>query len=156
MKKFCRRCSTEKELADFTRRTDRPSGVRSECKACEKIRHKIWCIRNPEKAAAIVRLTQKKHAATVNKRIREWIQKNPKKRCAKNGYRRARKIMRTPSWADLGKIKDFYNRCPSGMEVDHIYPLNGKTVSGLHVLNNLQYLTPEQNRSKGVRYGVCL
>lgn len=45
-------------------------------------------------------------------------------------------------------ILEFYNNRPEGMEVDHIVPLNGENVSGLHVPWNFQYLTPEENRNK--------
>lgn len=58
------------------------------------------------------------------------------------------KIKRTPSWTDLIAITEFYKACPKGMAVDHIIPLQGKNVSGLHVINNLQYLTKSENSSK--------
>lgn len=54
----------------------------------------------------------------------------------------------TPKWADLEAIKLFYLVCPKGMTVDHIIPLKGKNVSGLHVLENLQYLTARENSKK--------
>lgn len=68
-----------------------------------------------------------------------------KNKCAK---RRASKFNATPSWADLEAIKNFYNNCPKGYEVDHIIPLKHDKVCGLHVLENLQYLTKSENSSK--------
>tara|TARA_B100001063_G_C16730252_1_gene538882 strand:+ start:180 stop:998 length:819 start_codon:yes stop_codon:yes gene_type:complete len=62
--------------------------------------------------------------------------------------RRARKMNATPAWADLKKIKEFIIKCPEGMHVDHIAPLGSKKMCGLHVIENLQYLTPEENHSK--------
>lgn len=60
--------------------------------------------------------------------------------------------LRTPPWADLLKIKEVYSNCPIGMEVDHIVPLNGKNVSGLHVEYNLQYLSPYDNHAKNNKF----
>lgn len=59
----------------------------------------------------------------------------------------------TPSWANQEKIKAVYAEAKRlGMAVDHIIPLRGKTVCGLHVENNLQLLPPLQNTLKGNRF----
>lgn len=65
---------------------------------------------------------------------------------------RALKLQRTPAWSETDEIIDFYNNCPIGYHVDHIVPLQGKTVSGLHVLTNLQYLLASENQSKGNKF----
>tara|TARA_R110002153_G_scaffold238949_1_gene393371 strand:- start:6 stop:539 length:534 start_codon:yes stop_codon:yes gene_type:complete len=66
--------------------------------------------------------------------------------------RRAAKLQRTPAWADLEAIKQFYLNCPKGYHVDHDVPLQGVNVSGLHVLNNLVYLTAEDNLKKSNKW----
>jgi hypothetical protein len=65
-----------------------------------------------------------------------------------SNLRRSRKICATPKWANLAKIRKIYAECPEGYEVDHIVPLAGRTVCGLHVEHNLQYLTPRENQAK--------
>lgn len=61
---------------------------------------------------------------------------------------KANKLNATPKWADLDKIRIFYNNCPENFHVDHIIPLQGKYVCGLHIENNLQYLEAKMNTSK--------
>jgi 5-methylcytosine-specific restriction endonuclease McrA len=58
---------------------------------------------------------------------------------------RARLRNQTPTWADRKAIREFYANCPPGYEVDHIIPISK---GGLHILENLQYLTMEENRRK--------
>lgn len=67
-------------------------------------------------------------------------------------YRRAIKIKAIPSWANIQMIKEIYSKCPKGYHVDHIVPLLGVSVCGLHVENNLQYLTASDNIEKSNKF----
>jgi hypothetical protein len=113
-----------------------------------KKRASQWKKENPDRAASI----HKKWASGSPDKIRannlSWHLKNPGKRKAMNAKRRASKLRQTPPWAELKAIEMFYINCPAGHEVDHIIPLQGVDICGLHVLSNLQYLTVSQNRSK--------
>lgn len=83
----------------------------------------------------------------------EWTkfrQKNyPEQHRAANAKRRAAELQAIPAWANLAAIREVYRICPDGYVVDHEIPLQGKNVCGLHVENNLQYLTPSDNSIKG-------
>lgn len=88
--------------------------------------------------------TSKNHYAAVKKHR----DNNPGFMNAQNGIRRALKLQATPKWLtkeQIKQIENFYKNCPKGYEVDHIIPLNGKNVRGLHVVWNLQYLTKKEN-----------
>jgi hypothetical protein len=69
--------------------------------------------------------------------------------------RRAGLKTATVAFADRKEIKKIYQECAvitknTGIrhEVDHIVPLNGKYVSGLHVHWNLQIIPATENRYK--------
>ena len=66
---------------------------------------------------------------------------------AQKARRKARKLQASVSWGQEG-ITEFYKKCPEGFQVDHIIPLQGKFVCGLHVLDNLQYLSTLENQKK--------
>jgi hypothetical protein len=66
---------------------------------------------------------------------------------AQTARRKACKLQASVSWGQEG-ITDFYKKCPEGFQVDHIIPLQGKFVCGLHVLDNLQYLSTLENQKK--------
>ena len=74
---------------------------------------------------------------------------------AKVAKYKAAKLQRIPVWMtkdELNMMRLFYVKCPQGFDVDHIVPLQGRNVSGLHVLLNLQYLTKEENGRKGNKF----
>lgn len=60
--------------------------------------------------------------------------------------------IQTPPWADKATLAMIYACCPPGYEVDHIVPLHGRYVSGLHIPLNLQYLTKSENRRKQAKF----
>ncbi len=127
---------------------------------------KAWRSRNRERVLNDKRLYRKRHPERVAVSLKRWREanaeqcvddarlkylKNPGAAKARAAKRRAALLQRTPLWADLDAIDVFYVACPRGFEVDHIFPLQGKTVSGLHVVDNLQYLSMPENRAKGNR-----
>ena len=81
---------------------------------------------------------------------KRWREANPQKRAAYEAKRRAAKLGATLPGYDK-EIMKIYEVCPAGMEVDHIFPLQGENSCGLHVPWNLQYLTPLANQEKGNR-----
>ena len=86
---------------------------------------------------------------------RAWISDHPHVKLSVQRKRELAKKNRVPPWADMDKIREVYRKAKeSGMVVDHIIPLQGKLVSGLHVHNNLQLLPNSENSSKGNRYDV--
>lgn len=72
--------------------------------------------------------------------------------------READKLRATPAWADLAAIEEFYvlreqMTAETGVlhHVDHIIPLRGRSVCGLHVPCNLQVIPAAANLAKGNR-----
>lgn len=100
----------------------------------------------PERAA-YHRKYRQENKATVNALSRRY---------------KASKIKRTPSWANEQAIRAFYEEAArleqeTGIKyhVDHIIPLQGELVSGLHVENNLQVIPANENLSKSNHYEVA-
>lgn len=92
---------------------------------------------------------------------KNWRKNNPDKNTAKSARYRVQKLRAMPEWLNqeqLNKIDQFYKEAhrltkETGIihEVDHIVPLQGKNVCGLHVPWNLQILTQSENAKKGNR-----
>jgi hypothetical protein len=91
-------------------------------------------------------------------KTREWAKNNQDKVLEQSARKRASKLKRIPGWViqeDLDQIRLLYKKAreisfETGVKhhVDHIIPLRGKSVSGLHVLSNLRIVTAKENMEK--------
>jgi len=95
-----------------------------------------------------ISLYQKEYRFKNKEDIKEYRKKTVKRKLALNAKRRASLLQQTPKWANLKEIEEFYKNCPKGYHVDHVIPLKGKNVRGLHTLDNLQYLPAKENLRK--------
>lgn len=172
--KECSICGGLKPVHLFPKSKGGRFGVRGNCKSCEKVRQKEYREANPEK---IKRLWQswyennpthnkerwqtyyRSNEDRLKKASRERKRLKPHKYAAYNSNRRSAKIKATPPWlteSQLKEIEDFYwlsldlrKVTGSVYHVDHIVPLQGKKVCGLHVPWNLQVLPADINLQKG-------
>jgi hypothetical protein len=109
-----------------------------------------WIKNNPEKARANNHNWIKNNPEKARENSRRWAIENPGKATAKTMRRDAAKLQRTPTWADHDAIGAIYEQSGtmSDHQVDHIIPLQGELVSGLHVDYNLQIIPRSENASK--------
>jgi 5-methylcytosine-specific restriction endonuclease McrA len=160
---FCKRCGSDKNEFRKWKRV---------CKPCEAACSLIRYHSKPKPNRTLeLKKYQREYQAEYRlknpQRIKEYIKKsysNSRKdplRIAKTKYLnakyRASKNAATPHWLSEEQKKQmilFYKNCPAGMEVDHIVPLQGKEVQGLHVPWNLQYLSKSENSRKKNRLMV--
>ena len=89
---------------------------------------------------------------------RQWRKNNPDKARENDVRCRYRRYNARPAWLTIEQqkqINTIYKRCRQmtietciQYHLDHIIPIHGKTVCGLHVPENLQILTASENCSK--------
>jgi len=117
---------------------------------------------HPEETAAYNKKYREDNPEKRAATNRKWEQDNPDKRNAITAQRRAAKKERVPKWlnkARKAQITELYAQARkltavTGIQfhVDHIVPLQGKNVSGLHIPDNLQILTEHENCSKSNKF----
>ena len=141
--KTCISCKAIKSVSEFAKHSTSKYGVSTICKPCKSIYRSSWYLQNKEQCL-------EKSAA--------WAKTNAHKKNSYCAKRRAAILNATPSWVNFKAIEELYKKAgalskANGIkyEVDHIVPLQGKTVSGLHVHWNLQVIPTAENRSKGNR-----
>lgn len=93
----------------------------------------------------------------LNAKRGEWQRSNKGAVCEIRARRRAAEYRATPRWYDRLQAKKIYDEAAklraagADVHVDHIVPLRGKNVCGLHVHWNMQILDAKENLSKGNR-----
>ena len=119
--------------------------------------------RKSDKGRACELRWRKKNREKLRLYKARWEKANPEKhkasRAACTARRAAAKKNATPHWADQKLISTYYRLarvmsdiCGEAYEVDHVVPLRGRTVCGLHVQDNLQILTARENMSKNNKW----
>lgn len=92
------------------------------------------------------------HADELNEQNEEHAKATVGKNAAYAAKHRAKRLHALPAWTDQKAVERIYvEAARTGMHVDHIYPLRGETVCGLHTEGNLRLLCPVANRKKGNR-----
>jgi len=162
MNKRCVVCNETKRLDAFSKKKGGKFGVDTRCKPCRSILGKKEYKENNEKEIERSRSYRKNNKEILKIRATERRKKNKAQLLAYTVKRRLSKINRTPKWLSKEQIKEiasFYVMAkelekvfPWKQCVDHIVPLQGKTVSGLHVPWNLQLLSASVNEAKGNRF----
>jgi hypothetical protein len=152
--KTCSKCKEEKLFVEFSRRTASASGYRSQCKDCVKQYREA----NKENILDYWKQHYESNKERITGRHRKYRKENPAKTAYLTAKRRATKLQATPNWLTLQErqqIKDIYKeahvmKLAEGKDyhVDHIVPLQGQNVCGLHVPWNLQILEASENRTK--------
>ena len=142
----CRVCKEAKLLDAFVKGADYKSGYKTICKSCKALENASGYQKYSEDQKLRTSLYKKANAAKVNH---------------DSMLRHAKVALAAPAWLStdqkeeiLGKYKLSKQLSDSGVQhhVDHIVPLNGANICGLHVPWNLQVITAEENLKKSNKH----
>ena len=131
-----------------------------------KERNKNWYSKeeNLVKKSEKVCIYYAQNQEVIREKIKIKRKNNPHIETAISAKKRATKLKRTPCWLtkkDILKIKKLYELASKKTKetgipwhVDHIIPLRGKKVSGLHVPANLRVIPAMENLKKSNKWKI--
>jgi len=145
--KYCAGCDLTKCVSDFHKDKYKSSGLCVYCKDCKSERS-----RNLRKDNISAYKARRNKQYQDNKEIfREYqiARRYALKQAAPDWDKELTRFVIKEAY-ELAKIR----KKETGMDwhIDHIIPLRGKTISGLHVWNNVQLLPAKINLEKGNKY----
>lgn len=152
-------CSVRCRSVSGYKRTGRNWQKNNPVKVAAKSRK--WRGKHPEKAAANSALHAKRHPQENRRKVKEWAVRNlDKVRAARRRYEMS-KIRAMPKWLNdeqkfgIDQIYEIAQKLTEATgiphQVDHIIPLRGQNVCGLHVPWNLRPIEASYNHIKGNR-----
>lgn len=160
--KHCPNCETTKLFTEFSKNKTRKDGLMGYCKPCQQEKRKISDQKYKEDRNASARQWRIENRGAHLATLKRYRTNRQPVRTALQVKRKAAKLQRTPAWLtdfDLLHIQCLYQVAAmrtreSGYEwhVDHVIPLQGKTVSGLHVPLNLRVIPAADNLQKSNKY----
>lgn len=132
------------------------------CSECERIKLSTQRLDNPELQKIKKQASYQRNKKHILAQKRDYRQANKGKINALVSARKKYIKQRTPKWVnteEMWLIKEVYDLSTKRTKmtgfvwhVDHIIPLQGKTVSGLHVMANLQVIPGVDNIRKKNKY----
>ena len=132
-----------------------------ECLTCRADFLIVWRKNNPDKVKQHNDTQYINHTQKIKDGVKKWGKDNPVKILAHTRRQQTKRLMRCPKWLtsdDYWMIQQAYELAALrtkmfgfSWHVDHILPLQGKTVSGFHVPANLQVIPAVDNVRKGNR-----
>lgn len=162
----CSCCKEKKQAFEFYFNKSSSTGLDSYCKLCRKNARKNTHLKHKDVENAKLREKRKNNLESKREYDRLYYKKykevSGEKLLSTKAKYRASKRNAVPSWLSLedkAKIRSLYKLAIklsklTGIlyHVDHIVPLQGELVSGLHVPWNLQVLPAIENMSKGNKF----
>lgn len=152
--KTCNSCLIEKPRADFSPHVNTRDRLQPSCRVCRNSLAASMPWKHRDKRAYYELNKDRLNAISL-----KWAKDNPARMAERVMKRLCLQRSATPSWANHDLIASKYAEAKlleiaTGMKwhVDHIVPLQGKTVCGLHVEHNLSLLHASENLKKGNRH----
>lgn len=163
--KVCTKCQKTVCPLDFHKDKNRKDGLSPWCKPCVRINSKNWRQNNlvKDRSNSLNYYYDHKERLLLQRKsqTKRWREENPSLNCSKSASYRARKVKAEPNWltgVHKAHIKRTYKLAQITSEatgekyhVDHIVPLKGKNICGLHVPWNLQVIPASVNLAKSNR-----